>query len=244
MNIIMNFICPRCLYKTNKKSDIVKHINRVKLCPLSNEGVDIKPKDYNDVIIKNEVTIVDIIKCNEKQKSEIEKLREEFKNELKQLKSQIINVNIKGNNNTTNNTTNNTNSNKIETVNITINNYNEPNLEYIGEKQYRNFMKDFKTTYLKMCREIYFNPKHPENNSIKKTNKKDKYIEYYKDKKWSTGNVKTLLPDIKEVIYEALDKGSMDDRLNELTYELDNNEEFKLKVDTDILAQCLSYINK
>lgn len=126
--------------------------------------------------------------------------------------------------------------------NIQIKNYTEPNLDYINTKHYKKYIKDINTAYLSMCREIYFNPKHPENKCIYKTNKRDKYITYYNDGKWHTGSIDNVLEDIKEVIYEAFDKGSIDDRLNDLSFEIENNETLRTKIERDIVAEC--YNNK
>lgn len=120
--------------------------------------------------------------------------------------------------------------------------YNDPNIDYINDKHYRKYIKDVNTAYLLMCREIYFNPRHPENRSLYKTNKRDKYITYYQNGKWQTGSIDNVLAEIKEVIYEAFDKGSMDDRLNELSFEIENNETLRTKIDRDIIAEC--YNNK
>jgi hypothetical protein len=223
----MKYTCPRCNYTTDSNSSIKDHIlNKKKLCKLKN--LDVEPSKYKEIILNGNVSISDYIKLNEK---------------LDKLSEKLNNLVINGNHNRVDNSTDNSINDNSTTnnINIVINNYNEPNLDYIGEKHYRKYMKDFKTAYLNMCREIYFNPKHPENNSLKKPNKRDKFISYYKDGKWKNGNVDTIIPEIKELIYEAFDKGSIDDKLNELTYEMENNEKFKVKVDTDIIAECNSW---
>jgi hypothetical protein len=198
-------------------------------------GIDIIPRDNYDMIL-NGVTVNEVLL--------IKKDNKELNDRLKILEEKLNSLVINGNHNRVDNSTTDNSINDNSTTNnvkIIINNYNEPNLDYIGEKHYRKYMKDFKTAYLNMCREIYFNPKHPENNSLKKPNKRDKFISYYKDGKWKNGNVDTIIPEIKELIYEAFDKGSIDDKLNELTYEMENNEKFKVKVDTDIIAECNSW---
>lgn len=193
----MEYTCPRCLYTTKNRFNIIRHIDRKKLC--NQVKLDIKPQKYKEIITNNKNSIQFI----------------EYLLKVKELE------------------------NKLKNVNVNLKNYNSPNLDYIGPKDYISCMKDIDTAYLKMYKMIYFNPMHPENNSIRKTNKKDKFIELYKDGKWITSNVDTVLSEIKDIIYEALDKGCNDDRLVDLGCRLDYDEKFRIKVDRDILATSL-----
>lgn len=208
----MDYVCPRCEYNTCRKSDILRHIDKKTLCKLRN--LDVDPKSY---------------------KKEI--LREFTSTEFIQMKLQCNALTINGNHNTAINNSNNTNN-----IKIVINNYNEPNLDYITDKHYRKYIKDVNTAYLKMCREIYFNPEHPENKSIHKTNKKDNFISYFQDGKWRIGDKKTVLPEILECIYEAFDKESTDDRLGEINDGVEGNLKLKAKIVKDIVTEC--YVNK
>lgn len=216
---IMDYTCPRCMYNTKIRCNMIKHINKSRICKVVK--LNIKLNDYKDIILYNKYSV-----------EHIESLLkvDELSNKVKELEKSVgINQSnvVNGNNNTTNN------------INIVINSYDEPNLEYINERHYRVFMKDMSTAYLNMYREIYFNNDHPENASLKKTNKKDKFIKFYKDGKWNIGNLDSIIPVVKEIVYEALDKGSKDDRLNELVYKLENNKNFNLKVNRDIIASSL-----
>ena len=92
-----------------------------------------------------------------------------------------------------------------------------------------------------MCKEIYFNPNHPYNSSIKKTNKRDKFITYWMDGRWQEGTIENILPQINEVIYEALDKGCEDEKIYDLLNKLETDETFRLKINTDIIAECYNY---
>lgn len=63
----MNFICPRCNYNTYKKSNILRHLSRKKLCKLNN--LDVDPKDYKNIILyeyKTNDIISFILKHNDK----------------------------------------------------------------------------------------------------------------------------------------------------------------------------------
>jgi hypothetical protein len=211
-----DYLCFRCGYSTNKKSNIINHINRKKICKPNK--MNIEPLSYKNIILKEYTNkdILDIILENQ---------------QLKEI-NKMSNITVKGNNN---------NINSNNTIKIVINNYNEPNIDYIKNKHYRKFMKDFNSAYLSMCKEIYFNPKHPENKSIFKSNKRDKFIKYYKNGKWQTGSIDNILPEVKEVIYEALDKESNDEQLNELTFEIERNEKLRSKIDRDIITECYNH---
>jgi hypothetical protein len=233
---MVKYECPRCLYNTTNKTNIINHLKRNKICKLSKDGIDIKPSNYSKTIINNEVSMEDFFQLV-KNHEELVKKHEEL---VKKIENLTNPSNMEGNISNIGSNIGNNNSNNINNINININNYKEPNLEYITNEHYKKYMKDINSAYLNMCKEIYFNPKHPENKCISKPNKKDKYIKYFNEGKWNVGNVDNIIPEIIEVLYEAFDKGSMDDRLNDLVYKIDNDEKFKSKIDRDILAECIS----
>lgn len=338
--------CPRCGYTNNLKHHFLKHLERANICKLSQNGYDIDPREYKDIIVKgivskneffnfirrskenmetqlveykekydivetqlveymeknklteselvdykekyeivelelvdykektetieselveykkktetmeiqlveyrDKVETVDIELVEYKEKTEMLELElvdykekvEMIECEMVELKEQLVNISNQVN------TINGDHVKVVDTdnsINITINNYNEPNLDHITASHYKKFMKDYNTAYLEMCREIYFNSNVPENNSLRKTNKKDNYISYYKNGKWKLGNIRTIIPEIREVLYEALDKESADDRLAQLANMIDNDPKFRNKIDTDIVAQCYTGSNQ
>lgn len=126
---------------------------------------------------------------------------------------------------------------KENPINITINNYNCPNIKYITSNHYIRCMEDEKTAYLEMFKAIYQNPSHPENHSVYKTNTKNKLIRYYENGKWRVGNQDTIIPRLLDVIYDGLSKESTDDRFNELALLLDTDKKFREKVQNDILIE-------
>ena len=66
----------------------------------------------------------------------------------------------------------------------------------------------------KLIEKIHFDPKHPENQNIKYTNKRSPYLKVIKDKKWQYVNKKHELLDLiddkcfmlKEKYYSILEK--------------------------------------
>lgn len=229
--------CPRCDYCTDHKTSILKHLNKKILCKIVK--LDVIPIDYVNEVIDS-VNISEYIKIKLKlDKINIE--NENLKSEIIRLKNLTEKNNIELSHVGESNIINGSYNNIINaTYNITINNYNEPNMEYITEEHYRKFMKDMPTSYLSMCRELYFNPSHPENSSIHKTNIKNKLIKYYHNGEWKDGNEDTVIPEILECVYEALDKGSTDDKLTELLNKIDSDKDLFKKITKDIIIECYS----
>lgn len=72
---MVEFKCPRCCYSTEHKTNIIKHINRKKLCELDN--LDVDPKDYKDIILRD-IDPNDHIKLLLNQEKEKKKRIDEF----------------------------------------------------------------------------------------------------------------------------------------------------------------------
>lgn len=88
----MIFNCPRCNYSTNSKNSILRHINKKNVCELSNNGLNIDVKKYEDIIIYK-ANPLDIIKICEKEYTEIYKLEQklvEKENEIIDLKKRLM----------------------------------------------------------------------------------------------------------------------------------------------------------
>lgn len=54
------FICPRCLYSTDKKCNIISHIQRVKLC--HNNYIDLVPIHYKSFVLREENYDIELLK--------------------------------------------------------------------------------------------------------------------------------------------------------------------------------------
>lgn len=104
----------------------------------------------------------------------------EMEKEIKQLKEVIDNKsNITNINTTTNNTTN-TNSNNT----IIINNFGYENIEHLSKQYLLNLFTKTHRAIPLLVEKIHFDPKHPENQNIKLTNKKEPYVKIMKNNKW------------------------------------------------------------
>ena len=119
----------------------------------------------------------------------LEKQIEEIQKKSDEIKSNSLT--------TTNNTTNNNNSNNNNntTNNIIINAFGKENIEYLTNSPiYKQLMMNCLTEkehgITKLIKHIYFNPEHPENQTIKKPIKKDNFLKIYDGKQWNLSFVK------------------------------------------------------
>ena len=88
---MVNYICPRCCYETDRKGNITRHINSKKVCKVTNLDVDIN--DYAYIILQNECTnkIIKILHENEYTKyTELEKENAKLKEEIDKLRKENI----------------------------------------------------------------------------------------------------------------------------------------------------------
>lgn len=209
---MIDYRCPRCGYTTARKSDMVRHINIKKLCKLSN--IDVKPKDYKNIILRENDTD--------------EAIREKLEKTIITKIDNSVDNSVDNSINITNN------------INITLNPVHEPNTDYITNKNINECLGSLETSVLEMGRKIYFNPKHSENHSVYKTTMKNKIIKYFKDNKWNVGDQDIVINVMTENIMDALGNGS--DKYYDLNHKYENDQKFKHKVDRSLIIEC--YNNK
>ena len=95
--------CPRCGYFADQKIAIIRHINKKKICKLN--YLDVKPKDYMDLITRSNFSEIDMltkyidlknIKNNRiSNNEELLKENEKLKAEIRQLKNQVESLTYK-----------------------------------------------------------------------------------------------------------------------------------------------------
>jgi len=152
-------------------------------------------KHLNICVIKKEKELL-----INNQNEEMTKMKKEIE-ELKNFKIQTQN------NITTNNNINNS-------KNIYINNYGDENLKHLQTKDFANLLSGIYNAVPKLIEKIHFDPKHPENQNIKYTNRKQPYLKVMKNDKWQLVNKKHELLDLidnkyfmlKEKYYTLLEK--------------------------------------
>ena len=147
--------------------------------------------------------------CKKKKETEIFEINQNEKiikmeKEIEELKNYKIQTQ---NNITTNNNINNS-------KNIYINNYGNENLKHLRSKDFAGLLNGIYGAVPKLIEKIHFDPKHPENQNIKFTNRKLPYLKIMKDNKWQLVNKKHELLDLidakcymlKEKYYAILEK--------------------------------------
>lgn len=72
----------------------------------------------------------------------------------------------------------------VENQNITLSNFGSENLDYISDSFIRKCLKKLAGGFEDLTKQIHFNPAKPEYHNITTTNKKDPYLEVFKDGKW------------------------------------------------------------
>jgi len=134
-----------------------------------------------------------------------------------------------------------TNTKDNNNITININSYDTPNVGYITDTDIKKCLKTLETSMLKMTRKLYFNPNHPENHSVHKTNMKDKLIKYFKDNKWNIGDQDAIVNTMIDNVRDVLD-GCETDKIYDLSHTYENDENFKNKINRSIIIEC--YNNK
>ena len=155
-------------------------------------------------------------------------------NELKKGKS----INTQ-NNITNNNTINNT---------ININNYGDEDLSFLKSKDFLQLFGGIYGAIPKLIEKIHFNPKYPENQNIKYTNKKLPYLKIRKDNKWQLVNKKHELLDLidnkcfmlRERYYKILEKN----KYNITEFQKKKFEEFMQKYHEEDKKMTLDLIER
>jgi len=85
----MIYKCPRCLYESDRKQYILKHLNKKKICEL--KFLDINPKEYQDIITRSnsyELKLLEQIEDMKKENKNKEKENQNKEKEYKKIEKQ------------------------------------------------------------------------------------------------------------------------------------------------------------
>jgi len=204
----MNYTCDRCGYTPSLLYDLKRHFNRKKICkPIYN---DIEIPDLYNKYFCNEINKNHICeycnkgytsmqgKSNHKKICKIadSKKFEEVSQELVELKKKIEDLesnkmtNIQPHKTTIQNQNNIQNIQQQTNNNIQINVFGKEDMKYLMQdpnyvSKILNCIQNQSTGLCDLLTEKYFNVDHPENHTIKKPNKKDKFIDCYDGKNYS-----------------------------------------------------------
>jgi hypothetical protein len=120
-----------------------------------------------------------------------------------QQTAQIINNNINGNQQNIENQQNIMNQN-ITNINITLNNYDEPNCDFLTLEQKNKFLKDRYKGLIDFITYVYFNKSYPENHTILYTNLRSKFGHIYKNNKWIAEEIDMIADQLNGYSFDKL----------------------------------------
>lgn len=147
----------------------------------------------------------DKLKAEKKEKEELYKQIEELLEENgKMIEHSQQAPMLHTTNNTVNNITNNTINNNI-TNNIVLNSYGQEDLTHITDSILTQLIKGPGMMISNLAKLIHFNDEKPENMNVYIPNKRDKYVQIYRDDKWNLETKKEAIPDMVDKSYYILD---------------------------------------
>ena len=134
--------------------------------------------------------------------------------------------------------------NQYNSNSIIINNYGKEDLSYLTPEEMTHYVKNLPPGVIKFIEKIHFNPKHPENNNLRITNKKDSLIQIRKKNKWmfedKSDVIKSLLSDKYQLLEKHLlylDKKEISSKDNRVIDRFRNNYEDNVKYMKDLLKK-------
>jgi hypothetical protein len=237
------FKCKRCGYVTNLKSRMCQHLSRKHECdpilsniPQSQLTEELVKKSKNGMFKCNycekefahrSTKSTHMSSCTRRDFDIVEKVRM-LEKELQSLKTKEPQT-IIINNNTTNNIVNTTNNT------VQLHSFGLETIKHImDDKDFMDkmFMNQPKS-YIKLLEKVHFDPEHPENKTVRITNKKEPYIQVFDKKKgWRVETQDAVIDDMlnnsKNMIEEHL---------------YDNEDELHNKIrDTEVFEKLLCIV--
>ena len=174
--------------KSTKNDDnICSHCNKILSCYRS--------KWRHEKTCKQKIENDKIILLEEKNKQNEKEILEN-KKEMKKMMKLIEKLMMKSTNNTTNNNTNKGTINNNQ-QNIVFN-FGKEEIEYIKSKDFIKLIQKPLNAIPRLLELKHFHPKHPENHTVRKLNKHDKFMEIMKNNKWE-------IKDKNDVIFHLID---------------------------------------
>jgi len=138
-----------------------------------------------------------ILQKEDEWKKQTEIMMLKFKNKIIKLE----------NNNTKTTINNNHNDNKTINNNIIINNYGNESVNYLFiKKTCEKFINKVYKSIPCITKELYFNPAHPENRTIRIRNKKSPFMEVFNGKEWELRYKKKTLEEITDYSKYTIDE--------------------------------------
>lgn len=219
------YSCQRCGYNTKLLCDFKRHLSRkiicidTNSCGLSQEDM----RDYLDLEIskKHTKTKVKTYQCENCERSFDSKFRKYYHKKtctkvpkdvqgiIDHIKaavpSQVV-INITNIQNQTNNTNNNINSNN--TTNTQLNAFGNESIAHVLNNKERltsNYL--FAANgFINTAKDLFFNEEHPENKTVRITNKKLPYADTFDGERWQTREQRAVLKDMVNTVKNIIDE--------------------------------------
>jgi hypothetical protein len=201
------YSCDKCAYKTTKKSNYDNHINRKTPCVIHDHNGVANSTLQSSIINDTSTAANDTSNDTSESVYECSYCNKQFaykNNMYRHRKNCTSAVNttsfVCNTNNGTINIDNRTNT--TITNHITINAYGRENIDHILNdvnfiQRLKGFLRNGEKGLMTYIKVKHFDPDHPENNTIKKTNKKDNFIKTYDGSRWT---MKLLKPCINNLL--------------------------------------------
>lgn len=219
-NSLAMFTCRRCGYESNKKCNLLTHLQRKNTCKATLEDIDIEEliHDLTKREINGKAYLCEHCKkpfstrqgkyqhmkiCNIEPEtllpiSEVNSLIEQ---KVKEVLATMQLPNVTSNNNTTNNNTTNNNTNNGTIINnnvtIQIRNFNHENMDAIPKEFVHNCFRELE--FATLFENLHFDPDYPENHNVRMKNSKSNLMGIYKNDSWKYVHVHDGL---KEVVWQ------------------------------------------
>ena len=192
--------CMYCGLMFNKKSNLTRHIRNN--CKIVKSHLNELATENMELLDQNNELFLE----KEKLKEKVDQLTEVLVNKPSVVYNTTNNNKIVNkNDNSITSTTNTHNTQNNTQNNIAINGYGNESIEHLNDQYFRNLIPFSHTAVPKLIKDIHCNPKVPENHNLKKTNKNDRFIEYFDGHDWKLEDKKKMLDSLVEMTFTILE---------------------------------------
>jgi hypothetical protein len=190
------FYCKRCHYRSDVKVNYLSHLKRKNKCESTYSDIAIddlieelaSKKKNNDITYKCDFCDKKFNYLSGKSRhKKLCKMNPEISgsNIVNKLEEKIKELEQKLNQPTTIINNNNiTNIQNIQQNNIVLENFCKEDVEFISDTFIRRCLGRVANGFEDLTKKIHFNPNKPEYHNVTITNKKDPYLDVFKDNKW------------------------------------------------------------
>jgi uncharacterized C2H2 Zn-finger protein len=223
------FFCKYCNMGFTAQSNMYRHIKNS-----CDHNTDESFKEMARLMNEIETLKKEMLKQDEDHTKKYEGLEKQLAKLNNKL--QITNINSNSNSNNTNNVNN--------TI-VIINSFDKPNMSQLTDVDVCPNIRSLNMGISNLVKNVYFNPKLPENHSIRVSNLKKEFATVFNGKHWDTVTVEYLLSKLHlwgEYFFEEWIAANGSDKLIDLfdkyMINLENNVEMQKTAKNNLLLIC------